>query len=142
MSGRYLYIGSLKAEHIAESFGTPVYVYDKEVVVSNYKELVESIGYRDLEVMYACKANSNVEILKTLRELGSGLDAVSPWEALLGLRLGFRREKILFTGSNVTDEEMKFVRGELGVLVNVDSVSQLRRYGRLFPETEVSIRIN
>ncbi|MEM1681990.1 MAG: diaminopimelate decarboxylase [Sulfolobales archaeon] len=142
VSGRYLYIGLLKAEEIAESFGTPVYVYDKEVVVSNYKELVESIGYRDLEVMYACKANNNIEILKTLRDLGSGLDAVSPWEALLGLKLGFRREKILFTGNNVADEEMKFVRGELGVLVNVDSVSQLRRYGRLFPETEVSIRIN
>ncbi|MCX8185451.1 MAG: diaminopimelate decarboxylase [Sulfolobales archaeon] len=140
--GSHLYIGSIKAEQIANVYGTPIYVYDVEVVVDNYFKLKNSIKYRDLEVMYACKANCNVEILKALRDLGAGLDAVSPWEAALAVRIGFKREKILFTGSNVESEEMKFVRGELGILVNVDSISQLRRYGRMFPDTEVSIRIN
>lgn len=140
--GSHLYIGSIRAEELAEAFGTPVYVYDREVIEGNYSALRGSIKYGDLEIMYACKANSNVEVLRTLRDLGAGLDAVSPWEALLGVRVGFRREKILFTGNNVADSEMVFVRGELGVLVNVDSLSQLKRYGRLFPETEVSVRIN
>ncbi|MEM2007497.1 MAG: diaminopimelate decarboxylase [Sulfolobales archaeon] len=142
IEGPYLYVGSFKAEEVAERFGTPVYVYDKEVIITNYSFLRKSIKYRDLEVMYACKANANTEILKTLRDLGAGLDAVSPWEVLLAVRLGFKKEKILFTGNNVTDAEMKFVRGELGVLVNADSLSQLKRYGRLFPDTEVSIRVN
>ncbi|MCX8209081.1 MAG: diaminopimelate decarboxylase [Sulfolobales archaeon] len=142
VTGPYLYIGSLRAEKIAEEFGTPVYVYDAELVEENYLRLRRSFRYGNLEVMYACKANNSVEILKHLRDLGAGLDAVSPWEVALGVRVGFRREKILFTGTSVTVEEMKFVRGELGVLVNVDSIPQLRRYGKTFPETEVSVRIN
>ncbi len=140
--GSHLYIGEYLAEDLAERFGTPLYVYDKEVIVENYLRLARSIPYEDLEILYSCKANNNPEILATLRDLGSGLDVVSPFEALLGIRLGFPREKILFTGTSVSDDEMKFVRGELGVMINIDSLSQLKRYGRLFPGTEVSVRIN
>jgi diaminopimelate decarboxylase len=139
--GPYLYVGSFRADELAQRFGTPLYVYDLEVVEENYRRLVDSFPYRDLEVLYSCKANNNVDVLRTLRDLGAGLDAVSPWEVLLGVRLGFPKERILFTGSSVSDEEMRFVR-ELGALVNVDSISQLRRYGRMFPGTEVSIRVN
>jgi len=139
--GPYLYVGSFRADELAQRFGTPLYVYDLEVVEENYRRLVGSFPYRDLEVLYSCKANNNVDVLRTLRDLGAGLDAVSPWEVLLGVRLGFPKERILFTGSSVSDEEMRFVR-ELGVLVNVDSLSQLKRYGRMFPGTEVSIRVN
>ena len=139
--GPYLYVGSFRADELAQRFGTPLYVYDLEVVEENYRRLVSSFPYRDLEVLYSCKANSNVDVLRTLRDLGAGLDAVSPWEALLGIRLGFPRERVLFTGNNVSDEEMRFVR-ELGVLINVDSLSQLRRYGRMYPGTEVSVRVN
>ncbi|MEM2203892.1 MAG: diaminopimelate decarboxylase [Sulfolobales archaeon] len=140
--GPHLYIGEYLAEDLAERFGTPLYVYDKEVIVENYLRLARSIPYEDLEILYSCKANNNPEILVTLRDLGSGLDAVSPFEALLGIRLGFPREKILFTGTSVSDNEMRFVRGELGVMINIDSLSQLKRYGRLFPGTEVSVRVN
>lgn len=141
VAGPYLYVGSFRADELAQRFGTPLYVYDLEVVEENYRRLVGSFPYRDLEVLYSCKANNNVDVLRTLRDLGAGLDAVSPWEVLLGVRLGFPKGRILFTGSSVSDEEMRFVR-ELGVLVNVDSLSQLRRYGRMFPGTEVSIRVN
>jgi diaminopimelate decarboxylase len=139
--GPYLYVGGFRADELAQRFGTPLYVYDLEVVEENYRRLVGSFPYRDLEVLYSCKANNNVDVLRTLRDLGAGLDAVSPWEVLLGVRLGFPKERILFTGSSVSDEEMRFVR-ELGTLVNVDSLSQLRRYGRMYPGTEVSIRVN
>lgn len=142
VEGSKLFIGDYTAESLAQRFGTPLYVYDLEVVAENYRKLLRSLPYEDLEILYSCKANNNVDVLKTLRDLGAGLDAVSPWEALLGIRLGFPREKILFTGNNVSDEEMRFVKEELGVLINVDSISQLRRYGRMYPGTEVSIRVN
>jgi len=137
----FLYIGGFKAVELAEKFGTPLYVYDLEVVEERYRRLLQAFRYRNFEVLYACKANSNVEILKFLRDLGAGLDAVSPYEVLLGIRVGFKPEKILFTGSSVSDEEMRFVK-ELGVLVNVDSLSQLKRFGKMFPGSEVSIRVN
>ncbi|MEM1931555.1 MAG: diaminopimelate decarboxylase [Sulfolobales archaeon] len=140
--GSHLYIGGLKATELADRFGTPLYAYDKGVVVDNYSKISRGFTYKNVEVLYSCKANGNPGILATLRDLGAGLDSSSPWEVVLGLMLGFKREKIMFTGSGITDEEMKYVRGELGVLINVDSIHQLKRYGKLFPETDVSIRIN
>jgi len=142
LTGSHLYVGNYRAEELASRFGTPLYVYDLDTVTENYMRLLRSIPYSNVEILYSCTANSNPWILKTLRDLGSGLDTVSPFEVLLGIKLGFSKERILFTGNNVSDEEMRFVRGDLGVMVNVDSISQLRRYGKLFPGTEVSIRIN
>lgn len=142
VSGSRLLIGGIDAAALAEMFGTPLYVYDGDLVVENYRRLWSSIDYREKEILYAVKANNNPGILEILRDAGSGLDTVSPWEVLLGLGLGFRPEKILFTGVGVSDEEMALVRGRLGVMVNIDSISQLKRYGRMFPGTEVSLRIN
>ncbi|PUA31814.1 MAG: diaminopimelate decarboxylase [Zestosphaera tikiterensis] len=141
VEGSYLYIGGFKAEDLVLKFGTPLYVYDKEVIIENYVRLRNSLKYGDVEVLYSCKANSNVEVLKVFKELGAGLDAVSVWEALLGVKVGFPPDKILFTGNNVTEEELKLAL-DLGVIVNVDSIQQLVRYGRLNPEGEVSIRVN
>ncbi|MEM0044380.1 MAG: diaminopimelate decarboxylase [Sulfolobales archaeon] len=140
--GSKLYIGGFYAGELAERFGTPLYVYDAEVIERNYRILVESFEYKPLEILYSVKANNNIEILRIIRDLGGGLDVVSPFEALLGVRLGFSSDKILFTGSSVSDEEMRFVRGDLGIMINIDSLSQLRRYGRIFPETEISLRLN
>ncbi|MEM1610299.1 MAG: diaminopimelate decarboxylase [Sulfolobales archaeon] len=140
--GGSLYIGCFEAEDLAKRFGTPLYVYDEELIRDNYLGLLRAFRYKWLEILYSCKANSNPWILSILRDLGSGLDAVSPLEVLLGIKMGFPKEKILFTGVNVSDEEMLLVRGELGVMINIDSLSQLERYGRLFPETDISIRIN
>ncbi|HEW63503.1 MULTISPECIES: diaminopimelate decarboxylase [Fervidicoccus] len=141
VEGTYLYIGKITAKQLADQYGTPIYVYDKEVLLNNYERLKKSIKYRDLEVLYSCKANNNIDILKVLKEEGSGLDVVSPFEALLGVKLGFQKDKILFTGNNVSNEEMKFLK-ELGILINIDSISQLKRYGIMFPGTDISIRIN
>ncbi|WP_322741374.1 diaminopimelate decarboxylase [Fervidicoccus fontis] len=134
-------MGKITAKQLADQYGTPIYVYDKEVLLNNYERLKKSIKYRDLEVLYSCKANNNIDILKVLKEEGSGLDVVSPFEALLGVKLGFQKDKILFTGNNVSNEEMKFLK-ELGILINIDSISQLKRYGIMFPGTDISIRIN
>jgi diaminopimelate decarboxylase len=79
--------------------------------------------------------------MRILHEEGCGVDAVSPGEVFFSLQAGFAPEEILFTGCGVTDSEMRDVR-YFGILVNVDSLSQLERYGGLFPNTEVCIRIN
>lgn len=136
-----LFIGNFRAEELALEFGTPLYVYDREVMVENYVRLRTAVRYSNTEILYSCKANSNAEILKVFRELGAGLDAVSPWEVLLGVKVGFEPRNILFTGNNVSEDELRFVK-DLGAMVNIDSIQQLRRYGRLYPGTEVSVRIN
>lgn len=141
VKGGTLYIGNFRAEDLVSMFGTPLYVYDKEELLNNYTKLRSAIKYPETQILYSCKANSNAEILRVFKELGAGLDAVSPWEVLLGVKVGFQPSNILFTGNNVTEDEIRLVR-ELGAIVNVDSIQQLRRYGRLYPSSEVSIRVN
>ena len=128
---------------IAEKFGTPVYVYDEAKLLEQIRGLKNSIGswWSSFQILYAMKANSNRHILKIFEEQGLGIDTVSPGEIALALKVGFGRERILFTGSNITDEEMGFAR-ERGVLLNIDSLSGFERFGTKYPKSSVCIRIN
>ncbi|MBI2144096.1 diaminopimelate decarboxylase [Candidatus Woesearchaeota archaeon] len=142
-SGR-LFIGELPASLLAKKFGTPLYVYDEETIRLKVRELSRGISFRPLKVYYAAKANTNLSILKLVREEGGeyiGVDAVSPGEIEAALKAGFKPEQVMFTSTSVTDEEMKFAIDKK-VLVNCDSLSQLERYGRLNPGSKVCIRVN
>ncbi|MCD6471530.1 diaminopimelate decarboxylase [Candidatus Aerophobetes bacterium] len=136
-----LYIGQIKASEIADKYGTPLYVYNEDTIKRNYKNLIENIKYPKTEIYYACKANYNLTILKILKGLGAGIDAVSPWEVELSIHIGFSPSKIFFTGNNVTDKEIKYVK-EHNVLINIDSLSELKRYGKMYPNSKISVRIN
>ncbi len=144
VKGSRLFIGDVAASDLAGKFGTPIYVYDEETIRSKVRALVQHVAYRPLKVYYAAKANTNLSILRLIRDEGKeavGIDAVSPGEIELALKAGFRPGQIMFTSTSVTDEEMKFAIGKK-VLVNCDSLSQLERYGRLNPNSSVCFRIN
>ncbi|MDP7324042.1 MAG: diaminopimelate decarboxylase, partial [Candidatus Woesearchaeota archaeon] len=136
-----LYIAGIKAEELTKEFGSPLYVYDDQVIVDNYEKLVKAIPYKNLKMLYACKANTNAVIMKKLRDLGLGLDVVSVGELKLALKLGFKPEDILFTATAVTDDELKEAIAAK-VTVNMDSLSEMERYGKLNPGAKVSVRIN
>ena len=76
---------------IAKDFGSPVYVYDSEKIVSQYKRLTSAFSkVKQVKINYAVKALSNISVLKLLNTLGSGLDTVSIQEVKLGLAAGFK----------------------------------------------------
>ncbi|MCH7603041.1 MAG: hypothetical protein IIB54_09765, partial [Planctomycetes bacterium] len=79
--------------------------------------------------------------LKLLREEGCGIDAVSEGEVRAAFKAGYKSQDIIFTGNNISDSEMKYVISQ-NVLVNVDSLSQLERFGRMNPKSNVAVRIN
>ncbi|MBR2356983.1 MAG: diaminopimelate decarboxylase [Lentisphaeria bacterium] len=126
---------------LAGKYGTPLYVYDLDRVVDNYKNLFNFIKYDKLQVHYALKANYNIALLKALRDAGAGLDTVSPGEVHLALALGFEREKIIFTANNLTDAEVDEVQA-LGVLFNIGSLSRLEKYGKAYPGSRLCVRFN
>ena len=126
---------------LADQYGTPLYVYDLDRVVDNYKNLFNFIKYDKLQVHYALKANYNIALLKALRDAGAGLDTVSPGEVHLALALGFDREKIIFTANNLTDAEVDEVQA-LGVLFNIGSLSRLEKYGKAYPGSRLCVRFN
>lgn len=122
------------------SYGSPLYVYDAAELRSCCRALVQALP-RDVDILYAMKANANQALLRVIESEGLGIDAVSSGEVIAALRAGFASSRISYNGNNVDDREMRDVR-EAGVHVTVDSLSQLDRYGRLFPGTTVGVRIN
>lgn len=133
--------GKHTAEELLDQFGSPLYVYEKETLVRQYERLKDAFKDSDLSILFACKANSNIEILKVFKNLGSGIDAISPGEVFLALQAGFKPEQILLTATNLTREDIEYVLDK-NIIVNIDNISMLEEHGELFAGREVSIRIN
>ncbi|MHC1605108.1 MAG: diaminopimelate decarboxylase [Candidatus Methanofastidiosia archaeon] len=136
-----LTIGGINTEDLVKEFGSPLYVYDEETIKARYMELESFITYPKKRVHYAAKANSNLHILKLLKSLGAGIDAVSPGEVFLSLKAGFLPEDIIYTGINSTREELSYCF-QKGVVINMGSLNHLKAWGENFPQTKVCIRIN
>jgi len=126
----------------AGKFGTPLYIYDSNMIKSQYNRLKQSFkDVKNLQINYAVKALSNISILKYMINLGSGIDAVSIQEVKLALKAGVNPKKILYTPNGVSIEEIKEV-SELGVSINIDNLEVLEQFGNLNPDSPVCIRIN
>ncbi|CAM4152585.1 diaminopimelate decarboxylase [Flavobacterium weaverense] len=128
--------------HLAEQYGSPLYVYDAEKIKSQYNRLSKAFSkVNKLRINYAMKALSNVAILQLLREMGSGLDTVSIQEVMLGLHAGYEPDKIFYTPNGVSLEEIEEVNA-MGVQINIDNLSILEQFGTKYPNVPVCIRIN
>ena len=140
-----LSIGGEDALELAQRYKTPLYVIDENKIRENYRRLYKAFSqyYNDFKMFYACKANTNLAVMRILEEEGSGIDAVSPGEIYTSLLAGFDPSRILYTGNNVTDEELEFALSS-GVRLNVDSISQLKRLSKLpgSEGLEISFRVN
>jgi diaminopimelate decarboxylase len=120
-------------------------VIDETRVRENYQKVYKAFSqnYQDFQIFYAAKANTNLAVMRILEQEGSCIDAVSPGEIYTALLAGFEPGRILFTGNNVTTEELKFAL-ESRVRINLDSVSMLERLAGLpgAEGTKISFRIN
>jgi len=127
---------------IAKQAEGPVYVYDAATIQAQYLRLKNAFsGIEKLKINYACKALSNVSVLRLMKNMGSGLDTVSIQEVLLGLKAGFKPADIIFTPNGVSLEENETV-AEMGVQINIDNLSILEQFGTKHPKVPVCIRIN
>jgi diaminopimelate decarboxylase len=127
---------------LSEEFGTPLYVYSGAKIKEQYQKLANAFKGIDVKIKYACKANSNINILKLLKQEGSGLDAVSMNEVRLGIKAGFDPQEILYTPNGVSMEEMEEAVS-LGVNINIDNISVLEQFGHKYQNSvPVCIRIN
>lgn len=126
---------------IAETYGTPTYVYREAAIRDRCRVLRQHLEALPLHLLYAMKANTAPAILRILRDEGFGIDAVSPAEMLLALRLGFAPERVLYSANNMTDAEMHDAVAK-GIILNVGELSRLERFGQAFPGSNVCIRLN
>ena len=134
---------SFSTLELAAEFGTPLYVISEARIRENYRRLHQglSFNYPKIRIYYAAKANSNLSVLKILQTEGAYLDVVSPGEAFLGIKAGFSPDHILFTGTSVRDDELRFI-ADSNITVNIDSLSELRRLLSIVVPKVVSVRVN
>ncbi len=126
----------------ANEFGTPLYVYHAERIADQFNELKTAFSGCKTKFFYACKALTNINILKLMKQLGANLDCVSINEVNLGLKAGFEPKEILFTPNCVDFEEIEAGKS-LGVNINIDNISMLERFGNKFGNAyPVCIRLN
>ena len=127
---------------IAKNYGTPIYVYDKQKIEEKYEKLNLAFKGQKVRFFYACKSLSNINILKIIKNVGSGLDTVSINEVKFGIQAGFDSKNILYTPNCVNITEIKEAIA-LGVHINIDNISILEQFGNQFGnEYPIMIRFN
>lgn len=125
----------------AREFGTPLYVYHAEKIKEQYEKLVTGFSGIDTRFFYACKALTNINILQYISSLGCGIDCSSINEVKLALHAGVPTEKILYTSNGIAFEEIEESAG-YGVHINIDSLSNLEKFGKKFGSTyPVGVRL-
>jgi len=120
-----LEIEGVKAEELAEEFGTPLYVYSKKALEHWFNKFDRAFKELPHITCFAVKACSNIHILKVLKELGAGADTVSAGEIFRALNAGIDPKKIVFAGVGKRPDEIEYAL-EKGILMfNVESESEL-----------------
>lgn len=135
-------IQNITVEYLAEKFGTPLYVYDAEVIKEHLDRFRQGFSSVDLKVKYACKALTNMSVMKYLLKQGTGLDTVSLSEVKMGLQVGYLPSDIVFTPNCVDFSEI-IEAVDLGVKINIENLSNLEKFGQKYGgDVPVCIRLN
>lgn len=131
---------------LAEKYGTPLYIFVEDEIRDRLRRFKNAFPYEKLVPQYACKCNSNLEILKIVREEGFELDASSVGEIILGLLADFEPHQITFTNLYKSEQDIMFA-AKVGVqAITIDSLEELKKIadiaGMLNQEINIFIRVN
>lgn len=142
LTGNAYTIQGMDVLDLVERQGSPLFVYDADVIKRQYDRLNNAISYKHKKLNFACKSLNNINILRYMRSLGAGLDTVSIQEVQLGLHAGFAPDEIMYTPNCVGFEEIQEAVS-LGVRINIDNLSILEHFGHLYGDRyPVCIRLN
>lgn len=141
-----LCIEQIPVSSIAKKYGTAAYVYSKNQIISNFQAYQKALKPRDGIICFACKTNSNGQILKLLAGQGAGADTVSGGEIYRCLKAGFDPAKIVFAGVGKTAEEIEYALKSKILMFNVESYEELEAInkiaGKLKVKAKIALRIN
>lgn len=131
---------------LAQTYGTPLYVYDFDAMRTQFESLKEAFRGRKSILAYAVKANSNLSVVKHFAQLGSGADCVSIGEVRRALMAGVPKYRIIFSGVGKRDDEIREALESDILYINVESEAELGRVEMIARElgtkARISIRVN
>jgi len=126
---------------IAQKVGTPVYVYDAEIIQKQIQQLKQTFSKLPYTLHYAMKANENMAILKIMQSQGIGVDAVSTNEIKRALSVGFDKNKIIYTPSCPNLDELDFAFKN-NIHTHIGAVEYFDYILKNYPNTAIGLRIN
>lgn len=136
----------VRLSSIAETVGTPVYVYSRTAIEESFRRFDAALSPAPHLVCYAAKANSNLTILRTLAALGAGADVVSGGELRAALACGFPADRIVFSGVGKTHAEIREAVTAGLLAFNAESEEELTRIDaearRQRRTARVALRVN
>ncbi len=135
------FFGNTSPEELAATYGTPLYVYNENILRTRCQELNALSSLEGFRVNYSAKANTNLELLKIIQQENCVVDAMSPGELFMNKKAGFTKDTILYVCNNVSQEELQNAVDN-GLLISVDSLSQLELLGSINKGGKVMVRFN
>ena len=141
-----LFVENVSVRSLASRISTPFYLYSEGNIIQNYKTFLDNFKKSSPLICFSVKANSNIQILKILKKMGSGADVVSGGELLKALKSGIKPNKIVFSGVGKTEDEIRLAIKKNILLINVESENEAILIntisGQLKKKTAIGIRLN
>jgi len=129
-------------KELAQTYGTPLYVYDFDAMRVQFESLKEAFRGRKSILAYAVKSNSNLSVVKHFASLGSGADCVSIGEVRRALMAGVPKYRIIFSGVGKRDDEIREAIERDILYINVESEAELERVEWIAQELNTTARIS
>jgi len=141
-----LYAEGVPVDRVAKEAGTPCYIYSHKTLIRHYRAFDRAFKEVPHLICYSVKANSNITILRTLVQEGSGVDIVSGGELYRALKAGVDPKKVVYSGVGKRADEIEYALKTGILMFNVESPEELRAIdriaGRLKKRAPVAIRVN
>jgi len=138
-----LLVGGCPATDLAEKYGTPLYVYDEKRIRENIRRLRGAFErhWKNFKLYYPLKTNSNLAILRILRQEGTGADCSNPNEIFLAAAAGFGPKEMLYTGNYNSRDEFREAL-DAGATINLDDIWLLDKLLKVGKPERISFRVN
>ena len=136
-----LWIENLELSEICEEVQTPFYIYSQASIEAAANSYLKNAGNTDL-ICYSVKANSNINLLKILAQLGMGFDVVSVGELKRALKAGATANKIVFSGVGKSAADLAFAAEQKIYSINIESHQEIELLKNLPNNPRISLRIN
>jgi diaminopimelate decarboxylase len=131
---------------LAETYGTPLYVYSKATLLHHLRQLQTAFAPVEPLICYSVKTNGNLSICKLMAEHGAGFDVTSGGELYRALAAGGTGSKIVFAGVGKTAAEQRYALENGVSLFNVESEQELHALGKVAREmgktASAALRVN
>ena len=141
-----LNIDGFNADFLAKKFSTPIYCYSLKKIKENILNFKNSFKKIDSLICFAVKANTNVKILKEIKNLDLGADVVSIGELMKALKAGIKPSKIVFSGVGKTNTEIEYAVNKKILLINAESKSEILEIEKIAKKkrrvVNIGIRLN